>query len=187
MFPQSRSLLMTGVLSLACAACSQSHADVKAAAAKSGAAVADAPKSGAVVDSPLSASRNRLLELAFDSASALPLKPHIRNRAKSQEEVVTTCFELDQPHRALLYADKMPTWRQGAAYAEYAYYCAKHNATSEVQHYLDLAGKIADDVKGDDAQDWQRDRIRAKIAKTHVVLGQTKEAEEFEHGLVDSE
>ncbi len=139
-----------------------------------------------------------LLELAFNTASALPAFPHIKNRSRAQEEVVAACLELDQPRRALRYIEQIDNWRRGAGYADFAFYCAQHGDTAEVEHYLSLANKVAEDLArrisdtDDDegvesAQDWQRDRIRVKIANTYAWLGQTQKAAQFEAGVVDSE
>jgi hypothetical protein len=46
---------------------------------------------------------------------------------------------------------------------------------------------MADHPSEENPQDWQRDRIRATIAKTHLWLGQAQQAAPFEAGLVDSE
>lgn len=133
----------------------------------------------------LTAVQDELLELAFGAASALPLEPHIKNRARSQEAVVLACLELDQPERALRYAQQIPNWRRGACFAEYAAYRAERGELDDVQTYLDLADEIS---RGDDLkQAWRRDRIRAKIAKTYSVLGRTAEAARFAAGLTESE
>jgi tetratricopeptide (TPR) repeat protein len=141
-----------------------------------------------VADAPLAAHRIELLDLAFRAASALPLDPHAKTRARLQESVVRACFELDQPRRALAHAERIEGWRRGIGYAEFALYCAQHGATSEVQHYLDLAAGVADgSAKLDGAQEWPRERIRAVIAQTHVVLGHDADADGFAAGLAAAE
>jgi hypothetical protein len=145
-----------------------------------------AGRAGTVCDEPLAPWRVELLELAFTGASALPLVPHVKNRSKLQEQVVTACFELDQPRRALGYVEQIENWRRGAGYADHAFYLARRGETADVQRYLDLARGIADGLVGDDAQDWQRDAIRARIAKTHIWLGQEEAAAPFA-AVVDSE
>ncbi len=143
---------------------------------------------GSISDKPLAAFQLELLDLAFKTASALPVKPFIKNRSRAQEAVVAACFELDQPRRALGYIEKIDNWRRGAGYADFALYCARHGDTAEVQHYLDLARQTAETAaKDEDSQDWQIDRIRVKMAQTHAWLGQTKQASKLEAGVVDSE
>lgn len=138
-------------------------------------------------DKPLRPAQLALLDLAFSAASALPAQPHLKNRARLQESVIAACFELDQPQRALGYIEKVDNWRRAAGYADYAFYCAEHGCTKDVQHYLDLALKNSPIVEDDSTQDWQRDRIKATIAKTHLILGQKELASRFENGIVDSE
>jgi tetratricopeptide (TPR) repeat protein len=135
-----------------------------------------------VCNAPLAAFRNTLLDLAFQSATAIPVEPHIKDRSRAQEAVVTTCLDLDQPQRALGYVEQIDDWRRGTGYADFAFYCARHGITNDVQHYLTLADKIAED-----AEDWRKDRIKVKIARTHAWLGQTQQAAHFEAGVVDSE
>jgi hypothetical protein len=146
---------------------------------------AGAPRPAA--DKPLNESQLELLDLAFKTASALPTEPHVKNRCRAQEAVVATCFDLDQPQRALGYIEKIDNWRRAASYADYAFYCAQHGNTAEVQHYMDLAQKLSPIVEDDSTQDWQRDRIKATIAKTHLLLGHTEQAARFENAIVDSE
>src|SRR5262249_39647656 len=45
-----------------------------------------------------------------------------------------------------------------------------------------LASQVADTV-----EDWRRDNVRVRIAKAHTWLGDTKAAERYEAGVVDSE
>ena len=130
-------------------------------------------------DKPLAAFQTNLLTIAFDVATAIPVNPHIKDRSKAQEEAVTICFELDQPQRALEYAEQIGDWRRGAAYADYAFYCAQHGFTNGVQKYLDLA----DEISAVADQDWRKDRIKIKISKTHILLGQTEQAGRFATGV----
>ena len=75
-------------------------------------------------DEPIEGFRSDLLDLAFETASTMPLGPHVKNRSRAQEAVVETCLELDQPQRALGYVEQIDNWRRGAGYAELALYCA---------------------------------------------------------------
>ncbi|MFO0984302.1 MAG: hypothetical protein U1E76_21695 [Planctomycetota bacterium] len=143
--------------------------------------------SDSVADAPLAASRAELLDLAFRTAAAIPVEPHVKSRSRAQDAVVAACLELDQPRRALGYVEHIDNWRRGAAYADLAFYCAQHGRAGDAPHYLDLAGKIAESPECDSPQDWRRDRIRVKIAGTLVWLGQIEKAAAFEVGLVNSE
>ena len=137
---------------------------------------------GSLTDKPLAAYQNELLDLAFKTAAAIPIKPHIKDRSLSQEKVVEASLELDQPLLALSLIENIGNWRRGAGYADLAFYCARHGYTGEVQQYLDLADQISES-----GEDWRRDQIRVKIANTYTLLGQTQQADQFETGVVDSE
>ena len=140
-----------------------------------------------VPDKPLPEYEAQLLELAFTSASAMPAKPHIRTRCRLQDDVVQALLALDAPHKALACAEKIEDWRRGLGYADFACYAARHGATEDVQHYLDLARKISEQGEPVISQDWQKGRIRVAIAKTHAWLGNAKESSEFETGIDDAD
>ena len=137
---------------------------------------------GFLTDKPLAAYQNELLDLAFETASAIPINPHIKDRSLLQEKVVAASLELDQPLRALSLIKNIGNWRRGAGYADLAFYCARRGYAGEVQQYLDLAVQISESAEG-----WRRDQIRVKIANTYTLLGQTRQADQFETGVIDSE
>ena len=172
-------LLASSAASTGLGACFDSQA--------SSAAPSKSATMGPVADQPLAAFRLELIQLAFDGASAMPLDPHIKNRSRAQEEVVQACFDLDQPRRALGFAQQIADWRRGAAYADFAFYCAQRGDTSEVQRYLDLALEQATSANDSGEQSWRVDRIRAKIARTHLELGQVELAARFGFDLPASE
>lgn len=139
-------------------------------------------ESRALADAPIDAYRTELLELAFDAVTKMPIEPHIKSRSRGQEAVVAACLELDQPRRALAYIEKIDNWRRGAAYADLAFYCVQHGDTSEVPYYLEQARRISEDP-GDEAElDWRKERIRTKIARTYLLLGEDEHAAELEAG-----
>ncbi len=147
------------------------------------AALTDQPAvAGPPTDAPLAAYRGELLDLAFDAATAIPVKPHIKDRSRAQEACVAACLELDQPQRALACIERIDNWRRGAAYADLALYWARQGDTGSAQRFVDLAAQQAEGV-----EDWRRDNIRVRIAKTHAWLGQALQAEEFEKDVVPSE
>lgn len=131
--------------------------------------------------------QKELLDLAFDTASAFPTMPHIKNRSLAQESVVEACLRLDQPRRALGYVQRIDNWRRGAGYADYAFYCAQKGDAAAAQRHIDLAREVYEKTEKNETQDWQRDRIRVTIAKTLRCLGRNEEAAEFETDLVDAE
>lgn len=136
-----------------------------------------------VEDQPLEPFRRDLLALAFETATMIPINPHIKDRSKTQAEVVTACLELEQGCRALGYIEKIDNWMRGAGYGDFALYCVRRGYTEGLQRYLDLAADIAETAN----QDWRRDHVRVKIAQVYALLGQTEKAAEFEAGVEFSE
>jgi tetratricopeptide (TPR) repeat protein len=142
----------------------------------------------AMQDKPLAAFQTNLLQTAFDFATAIPVVPHIKDRSRSQEAVVTACLELNQPQRALGYIEKIGDWRRGAGYADYAFYCTQNGFTNDVKKHLNLAEQISSIAD----QDWRRDRILVKIASVCTLLGDdatssrlTRDIEPSESGKIE--
>lgn len=136
-----------------------------------------------ITDSPISNFRTQLLDLAFEVATAIPVEPHLKDRSKAQESVVSACLELDQAQRALKFAERINNWRRGSAYADLAFYFAKRGwDANRLQPLMGLATQVSES-----AEDWRKDRIRVKLAKTHALLGNHKVAEKLEEGVVDAE
>jgi len=138
-------------------------------------------------DKSLAPSQEKLLELAFKAASALPENPHAKTRGRLQADVVDACFALDVPRRALACTEKISDWRRGLGYADFACYSASHGLSEEVPHYLELAQKIAEQGEPLITQAWQKGRILVGIAKTHVWLGDVNAAAALENGLEHAE
>ncbi len=133
-------------------------------------------------DKPLAPFQIELLDMAMDTATAIPVNPHIKDRSKAQEGVVVACLNLDQPKRAQTYLEKIDNWVKGSGYADLAYYCAKRGYRREANRLLDLALKISETT-----EDWRKDHIRVKIGQARVLLGQTEKAESLEAGVDHSE
>lgn len=175
------------------AACSESRADAHAEKVEAAPAQDVAPAQ----DAGLAPCQAELLDLAYDAASAFPLDPHVKNRSRAQEAVVAACLELDQPQRALRYAAGIANWRRGKCLADIAYHLARRDPKADVQAYLDEAERIAGDAPRDDGtatgdsiegtQEWRRDRVRAAIARTYILLGKDERAARVALGVVDSE
>jgi tetratricopeptide (TPR) repeat protein len=131
-------------------------------------------------DQALTAYQTQLLDLAFNTASAIPVQPHIKDRCKAQEAVVAACLKLDQPRRALGYIERIDDWRRGLAYADLALYGVRHGAVEESQRYLQLAGQISGT---ENLETWRSDTIKARIAQTYAWMGHQQQAETMEAGL----
>jgi tetratricopeptide (TPR) repeat protein len=162
----------------------------------------------AVEAAPLESFQQQLFDVAFRTASTVPVMPHIKTRSRDQEKVVVACLELGQPALARVYIEKIENWRRGVGYADLAFYLAQRGAPADagqVKECLELARLEAekivnpeeaapeasevgsDEVVIEGFQAWRKDRIRARIARTYHVLGQPERAIEFEDGLETSE
>jgi len=133
-------------------------------------------------DEQLADFQYKLIDMAFDTACAIPVKPHIKDRSKTQEAVVDACLQLDQPIIALSQTEKIDDWRRGLCYGKVAFYYAKKGDNDKISDYLKLADKSAEQT-----DDWRKDRIRVVIAQTRTLQGQAQNVKEFEVGLTESE
>lgn len=135
-----------------------------------------------LTDAPLAAFRTELLDVAFASASALPLQPHARNRARAQATVAAVCLELDQAARARDYVAEIGDWRRGAGLADVAHYCAEHGRADLARELLEQAHAVVDaHVKAAGAENvtdtWQPERIRSRIVRAELALARADVAE----------
>jgi tetratricopeptide (TPR) repeat protein len=132
-------------------------------------------------DKPLADFQIKLLDLAFEAAGSIPVHPFIKDRSKAQQEVVTACLLLDQPIRAVRYADGIENWRRGLCYAKASLYLAsKGYEQAHIKPGLELAERIA---ALDHGQQWRSDRIKTVIAQTYLLLGQSAQAETYSTNL----
>lgn len=131
-----------------------------------------------LTDAPLSTSQAELLQVAFDAASAMPLKPHIKDRARAQEKVVDACFELEQPQTALQYIKQIPNWRRGLGYANYSFYSVQHGVTNQVDVLLQEAESIAKVA----TQEWRTDAVLKRIKQVRSLLSNPESSKSAEAG-----
>ncbi|MFA5293883.1 MAG: hypothetical protein WC496_12755 [Phycisphaerae bacterium] len=136
------------------------------------------------LDKPISEFQSELLNIAFETATSIPVDPHIKDRSKAQEAVVDVCLKLDQARLAAAYAERIDDWRRGLCYADIAFYCAEQGYTDSAEKYIEFAGSVAEKSTG---QKWQTDRIKTKIAQTYALLKQTEKAERYNSDLTNSE
>ena len=123
----------------------------------------------------------------MESASAFPLEPHIKNRSRAQEGVVQACLELDQPERALRYAELIANWRREGALADYAYYRAERGEIEGLEPLLERTAAAIQELEQAGDQAWRRDRLRAKLARVYLLLDQGPRAASFAAGIESSE
>jgi len=138
-----------------------------------------------IADKQLADFQIQLVKEAFEAASSIPVKTHLKDRSRAQNLVVDTCIKLDQPVRAIRYADKIENWRRGLCYANTAFHLAQNGFSGEsVEKGLRIAEQIAN---MDHGRQWRSDRIKAKIAQTYILLGDRQKADLFSKGLVEVE
>ncbi len=146
-------------------------------------AAPDAPRDG-----ELAPYRAELLDLAFDAASAMPLRPHVKSRSLAQEGVLLACLELDQAARAAALAPKIENWRRGTAYAEVALHCIRKGERGDhIERFLERAHVESEAPEEELGQTWRRDRIRAKLAQAYGLLGRQSESLMFRAELENAE
>jgi tetratricopeptide (TPR) repeat protein len=146
-------------------------------------ALGDERSTGSGQDAPLKSYQIELLNVAFETASAVPVDPHIKSRSRGQQTVVRACLELKQPRKALRYIERIDNWRRGAAYAEVGSFLAQHGAMKkEVEPYLSKAAQIAERTEG-----WRRNRIRVRIAQAYTWMREHQQAQSFTADVEDSE
>lgn len=134
-------------------------------------------------DAPLAEWRRDLLGIAYEAASAFPLRPFVKNRARAQQQVVEACLELDQPGLACGYIKAIPNWRRGMGYAHLAHHLAESGRGEKAGPYLDLAARHGKDP----LLEWRTDRVRVRMAQAYALLGRTQKADLLQKDVVPSE
>ncbi|HMN95822.1 MAG TPA: hypothetical protein PKC43_11935 [Phycisphaerales bacterium] len=134
-------------------------------------------------DAAIDPLRRELIEIAFQSATRIPLDPHVKDRAKTQEAVVIAALRADQPLLAARFANPIPGWRRGNAYAALAFDAIERGFPAEARQYLAIAAEVAER----EPEEWRRDRIRAGMARTYVLLGEEETARRFAIDLETAE
>ncbi len=119
-----------------------------------------------------------LAVFAWDVASLIPSNPHIKDRARMQEEAVTTLITLGDFERSRAWIDSIGDWRKGAAWAELAIAYARKGEFASAKACGELAR-----TEARRAEDWQRDLINAKVARMLVLAGDDAGAVTLETGV----
>lgn len=138
-----------------------------------------------LVDQELTSRQAALLDLAFEAASKFPLDPHVKNRSRAQEQAVVASLQLGAPVRALRYTEGIANWRRGVGYADVAAFGVEHQGGhgkgQRTLGLLELAeAEALKAAQVPNAQAWRVDRIRARIARVHALLGDYELAREIE-------
>lgn len=123
-----------------------------------------------------------LLDLGFEAALEIPVNPHERDRARVQEVVATTAFRLGLKTRSAAMANQIANWRKGVVFAELAADAARAGRSEAAETFSRYARNA---IAG--AQQWQSDRVLAKLAEAQVALGKVSEAIESEKKFGEGE
>lgn len=136
-----------------------------------------------VADKPIQTFQTQLLDLAFDGVSAMPLRPHIKNRSRAQLNIVDTCIELGQPTRALSYIEQIANWQRWMGTANLAFYLAENGYIEQSRELIGTVQgvlKTAEDLRAgrivaaapnpliDTLEDWRYQAVLARIAEVRM-------------------
>ena len=144
--------------------------------------------SQAATSQPVAAFQKDLLELAFTGASKFPRDPHIKNRCRTQQGVVTACLELGLTDRALDYTSKIENWRAGMGYADTAFYCLEHGIEVDVKDLLDKAIRAGESsIEGPQSQTWRAQRVYARVATVYSLMGEHDHGSQMTAGVEGNE
>lgn len=123
-----------------------------------------------------------LLDFGFDAVSRIPVDPHGRDRARVQEVVAVTAFREGLKTRSAAMANQIANWRKGVVFAELAVDAARSGRADSAETFSRYARSA---IAG--AQQWQTDRVLAKLAEAQLVLGKQAEALETEKSFGEAE
>lgn len=155
--------------------------------AESGPSGAQEPASTGLADAPLSEERRLLLEQAFTGTLGMPAVPHLKNRSRFQEELLTGALELGQLAFVADRVEQVGNWRQGVVAGELSLACLEAGHEEESLRFLTMAQALAADPGDETEQSWRRDRILNRIARVKRAMGEVDEAEGIAAALVGSE
>jgi hypothetical protein len=131
----------------------------------------------------LSAGQIELLDLAFESASAFPLEPHLKNRSRAQEQVALANVALGRLEVATRQAQDIANWRRGLVYAKVAAARARRGAGETVDALLEQALGVVRELEEAKDQIWRRDRVLATVAEARLAEGEVEAASSMAAGL----
>ncbi len=134
--------------------------------------------------------QRELVDLAFDAVSKFPVDNdlNVKNRSRAQETVVDAALDLGLLDRSAAYAEDIVNWRRGVCLANLAAKTLEYDESAKVQDLLEMAGRIAEQVRQDpNEQKWRHDRVVARIARAKLKLGQAEEVARMVQGLEASE
>ena len=122
----------------------------------------------------------KLLDLAFESASAIPLQPHVKSRSLYQEKVLETAVALGQLKWALAQKEEIKDWRRATITARVAAAAASQGLAEHVLQPLIVFSLEVAHSPG--LEDWRIGKIRTQIGQVYAWLGDYPKANEYQSG-----
>jgi tetratricopeptide (TPR) repeat protein len=129
-----------------------------------------------------SAFQTELVDLGFDAAAAIPVKPHERDRSRVQEIVALAALEVGLPTKSAAMANQIVSWRRGSVLAELAIDAARAGRREASAVFARQAQAALGNVER-----WQRERVMVKLAQAEAWLGNDDEARRLESGVGEPE
>lgn len=161
---------VVGVLALASMGAGEGAGTQSAPAAK--APATGAAKTAASAPAPASEQvRDALLEQAFEIASAIPVTPHARDRARVQEDVALGALRLGLLEQARRYAVQVEGWRGGEALALIGRAYAARGDQQRARECATVAALMVGNERS-----WQNERVLALLACLWLDLGDEAQA-----------
>lgn len=131
-------------------------------------------------DQPMASIHQQLLEYAFETATLIPIDPHIKSRSLAQEKVLTSALEAGQPVFVLDRVKQIKNWRFAAMLGSVGSKAAQQEVKRDI---IEPVLMIASDVSKDpNVGDWRRGVIRTRIGEAYAWLQVEDLAEAFQSG-----
>lgn len=143
---------------------------------------------GTAEDAALRPDTRRCLDLAFAAASKMPTQPHGRNRARLRAEIAESALDVGALDACASYLAAVEGWRKPFVAARLAEaWATRGNAAQSAAALSEAVSALSPESAAVFTQDWQRDRVRAQIARALIASGKTDAAASYLKDLVASE
>lgn len=130
-----------------------------------------------LVDAEIEPWRLALLERAFEIATRIPVDPHVKDRSRTQSDVLDAMLELDQPLVVDRLASRIDNWRRAETLAKVALHAARRGVDPTiVREYI----RRSDENHPQDLVRWRHDRIDVNLALALVRIGEVEAAARME-------
>lgn len=181
------STILASILCATLASCGERKVDEPNPATTGVAATTSAPERQAPAARSAPGWAVALHEQALAAAARMPTNPHVKNRSKVQHELAEGLLALGEVERALAAAQAIANWRKGCVLADAAAVLAQRGEVAQARKLLDEAHQVAERPSDDEIQDWQRGRVRGRIARAYLRLGDAQAVDAYAQGLEPNE